>query len=415
KIFKAVVSSVGHDGTIYIIPESFEIELKNLMTEIQRSFKCLGLLEPYPWKKGETCVVRGSDTMYYRGKVIGLDGNTVQVQYIDCGRIERIPPCHLYPTTLYTSIPPLCIPCQLYKTVPIGNCWQQDAIDCLQNVLTNEEVEVHVEELPDNPWGKLSISLYLGGMSLSSFMAFQKYCVVEVREDVPELGLSNGDVPVSPSYKLPLLPIPGVTFPVTVTHLVSPKEVYICLDPSKNLGQQGATGRDASHDFEGLDEALKSCNENVESLHPLTHFQTGMPCLAQYKNGLWYRAKLLSIGKLGPVKILVQFVDCGSFSVVPMNRIRHIPSHLLQYPVQAVEVLLAGFKPALYDKNVERIPYSPEWSMEALWAMMYCVEGKQLSASVLTLSPKVTISLYEDDNSLVHMKLIEMGLADLDE
>ncbi|NWH48346.1 RNF17 protein, partial [Fregata magnificens] len=187
KIFQAVVSCVGRDGTIYIIPKSFEIELNKLMTEIQSNFKCLGLLEPYCWKKGEACVVRGSDTMWYRGKVVELGGSTLQVQYIDRGCIERIPQCHLYPTTLYTGIPPFCIPCQLYKTVPIGNIWQQDAVDCLQELLTNEEVEIHVQELPGNPGGKLSISLYFGGMSLSSFMAYQKYCVAEDCQDIPEL------------------------------------------------------------------------------------------------------------------------------------------------------------------------------------------------------------------------------------
>ncbi|XP_010283221.1 PREDICTED: RING finger protein 17 [Phaethon lepturus] len=427
KIFQAVVSCVGHDGTIYIIPKSFEIELNKLMTEIQSNFKCLGLLEPYCWKKGEACVVRGSDTMWYRGKVVELGGSTLQVQYIDHGCTERIPQCHLYPTTLYTGIPPFCIPCQLYKTVPIGNFWQQDAVDCLQELLTNEEVEIHVQELPDNPWGKLSINLYFGGMSLSSFMAYQKYCVAEDCQDIPKLDggqlieigneLLEGDVPVLPSYTLPLLPTPGAIFPVRVTHLVSPTEVYICLDPSKNLTKQCTTEGDVNCDseLESLDEALKWCNKSVESFPLLTHFRTEMPCLVEYQDGLWYRAKLLSVEEFDPVKILVQFVDYGSFLVVPTSRLRHIPYNLLKYPVKAVRALLAGFKPASYDKNMKRIPYSPEWSVEALWAMMECVEGKQLSASILALSPEVTISLYEDDQNLVHMKLIEMGLADLDE
>ncbi|NXL02598.1 RNF17 protein, partial [Mesembrinibis cayennensis] len=389
-----------------------------LMTEIQNNFKSLGLLEPYCWKKGEACVVRGSDTMWYRGKVVELNGSTLQVQYIDHGCIERIPQCHLYPTTLYTGIPPFCIPCQLYKTVPIGDFWQQDAVDCLQELLTNEEVEIHVQELPDNPWGKLSINLYFGGMSLSSFMAYQKYCVAEDCQDVPDLEILEGDVPVLPSYMLPPLPIPGDTFPVRVTHLVSPKEVYICLDPSKkNLMKQSTIEGDANCDseLESLEEALKWCNKSVGCFPLLTQFRTEMPCLVEYQDGLWYRGKLLSIEESDPVKVLVQFVDYGSFLVVPRSRLRHIPYHLLKYPVQAVRALLAGFKPALYDKNVKRIPYSPEWSVEALWAMMECVEGKQLSASILALSPEVTISLYEDDQNLVHMKLIEMGLADLEE
>uniref|UniRef100_A0A8C8AJS7 RING finger protein 17 n=1 Tax=Otus sunia TaxID=257818 RepID=A0A8C8AJS7_9STRI len=337
KIFQAVVSCVGCDGTIYIIPKSLEMAFEKLMTEIQNNFRCLGLLEPYCWKKGEACVVRGSDTRWYRGKVVELSGDTLEVQYIDHGCTERIPQCHLYPTTLYTDIPPFCIPCQLYKTVPVSNGRFADVLELLE------------------------------------------------------------DLPVLPSYMLPSLPISGETFPVRVTHLVSPKEVC----------------------FVNISYMLQTGNVAVPSLYFGVVYVgffifTGMPCLVEYQDGLWYRAKLLSIEESDPVNILVQFVDYGSFLVVQRSRLRHIPTYLLKYPVQAVQVLLAGFKPALYDKNVKRIPYSPEWSMEALWAMMEHVEGKQLSAYVLAVSPKITISLYDDEN-LVHMKLIEMGLADLDE
>ncbi|KAF2973703.1 hypothetical protein EK904_004545 [Melospiza melodia maxima] len=386
KVFQAVVSCIGGDGTIYIIPKSFETALNKLMAEIQNTFKGLGLLIPYCWKKGEACVVRGSDTVWYRAKIVEVSGSTLQVQYIDRGYIESIPQCHLYPTTFYTGIPPFCIPCQLYKTLP---------------------------ELPDNPRGKLSISLYFGGMSLSSFMAYQRYCVAEDCQDIQKLGVFEGDL--SPSYLLQPLPVPGETFPVTVTHLVSPKEVYICLDSSENLTKYSATERSASCDSESLSKALKWCNKIVKTLPHVTNFKKELPCLAEYVDGLWYRAKLLSITQLVPVQILVQFVDYGTYLVAPTSRLRHIPCHLLKYPVQAVRVLLAGFRPTSDDKNVERIPYSPEWSLKALWTMVDCVEGKRLSASILTVSPEVTISLYGDDKNLVHLKLIEMGLAELDQ
>eukprot|EP00075_Anas_platyrhynchos_P004229 XP_012950256.2 RING finger protein 17 isoform X2 [Anas platyrhynchos] len=414
KIFQAVVTCVGHDGTIYVIPKLFESKLKELMSEIQSNFKCLGLLEPYCWKKGEACVIRGSDTLWYRGKVVELGGGTLQVQYIDRGYIEKVPQCHLYPTTLYADTPPFCIPCQLYKTVPVGNFWQRDAVYLLQKLLTNEEVEIHVQQLPDNPWGKLSVSLYFHGMSLSSFMAYQQFCVTEDCQDIPKQELLERSIQVLPSYTLPPLPVPGDIFPVRVTHLVSPKEVYICLNPSENVTKPSTTEGDASCNLDSLNEALKWCNKIVDSLPLLTDFRTEMPCLAEYRDGLWYRAKLLSVEELNSDKILIQFVDYGNFSAVPTSKLRCIPHHLLQYPVQAVRALLAGFKP-LTATNAERIPYCPEWSMEALWAMMDCVEGKQLSASILASSPEVTISLYEDDQKLVHMKLIEMGLAELEE
>ncbi|KAJ7416251.1 ring finger protein 17 [Pitangus sulphuratus] len=358
KIFQAIVSCIGGDGTIYIIPKSSEIALSSLMAEIQNTFKGLGLLIPYCWKKGEACVVRGSDTMWYRGQVVEVCGSTLQVRYIDHGYIESIPQCHLYPTTFYTDTPPFCIPCQLYKTLP---------------------------KLLDNPRDKLSISLYFGGISLSSFMAHQKYCITEGYQDIQKVGLLAGGTRVSRSYKLPPLPVPGNPFPVRVTHLVSPKEVYICFDASENCTKQPAIDIEGafSSDSERLDEALKWCNKIVECLPLLTSFEKGLPCLAEYVDGLWYRAKLLSVIQLVPVQILVQFVDYGTYLVAPTNRLRHIPYCLLKYPAQAVRVLLAGFKPALDDTN--------------------------------TVSPEITVCLYGDDKNLVHMKLIEMGLADFDE
>jgi tudor domain-containing protein 1/4/6/7 len=50
-----------------------------MMDEIQSNLKCLGLLEPYSWKKGEPCAVRGSDTLWYRGKVMEVVGGTIRV------------------------------------------------------------------------------------------------------------------------------------------------------------------------------------------------------------------------------------------------------------------------------------------------------------------------------------------------
>ncbi|NXL92057.1 RNF17 protein, partial [Alectura lathami] len=417
RIFKATVSCVGCDGTIYVIPTSVENELSKLVTEIQSKFKCLGLLEPYPWKKGEACVVRGSDTLWYRGKVVEFGGGTLRVQYIDHGGIEKVPQCHLYPTTLYTDIPPFCIPCQLYKTVPIGNFWQQDAVNLLQELLTGKEVAIHVQEIPDKPWGKLSISLYLDGRSISSFMASEMYCVVKDCQDMPKQELLEGHIPALPSYTLPPLPVPGDTFSVRISHIVTPKEVYICLNPSENPTKQHTTEGDAScfSESESLDEALEWCNKCVETFPLLTDLRKEMPCLAEYKDGFWYRAKLLSVEECDPIKILIQFVDYGNFSVVPTSKLRHIPYHLLKYPLQAVRVMLAGFKPPLHDTRVKRIPYSPEWSEEAVWVMIDCTQGKQLSASMLALSPDITIFLYEDGQKPVHTKLTEMGLADPDE
>ncbi|XP_015284965.1 PREDICTED: RING finger protein 17 [Gekko japonicus] len=433
--FSAVVSYVADNGTIYVIPKSQEQQLSKLMSDIQNNVRCLGLLEPYSWKQGEACVVRGPDTLWYRGEVTEVGSGTIRVRYLDFGYIEKIPQCHLYPTVLYADVPPFSIPCQLHKTKPVGSTWQQDAVELLQELLTKRLVLIHIEERPDGPWENISVKLFFSGMSLSSFMAYHKHCISEEEDgDIPKLNiavcsdepleenceisyeellLSEIDTPLLPPYTFPSLPVLGALFPVKVTHLVSPNEVYISVDQSENStlkSEREDSGTDLNSDCKTLKETLTWWNQNIESCPCLTDFRKEMPCLAQYIDGSWYRAKLLSVKEFNPLLIMVLFVDYGATDKLPTSRLRQIPPNLMQHPVQAVKVLLAGFKPSLCDSKTERIPYCPEWSIDALWAMIDCVQGKCLQASLLTHSPDYTVFLYEA-GCLVHMKLVEMGLA----
>uniref|UniRef100_A0A2K5Y9J4 RING finger protein 17 n=1 Tax=Mandrillus leucophaeus TaxID=9568 RepID=A0A2K5Y9J4_MANLE len=437
KVFEATVSCVGDDGTIFVVPKLSEFELIKMTKEIQSNLKCLGLLEPYFWKKGEACAVRGSDTLWYRGKVMEVVGGAVRVQYLDHGFTEKIPQCHLYPILLYPDIPQFCIPCQLHNTTPVGNVWQPDAIEVLQQLLSKREVDIHIMELPKNPWEKLSIHLYFDGMSLSYFMAYYKYCTSEHTEEMlKEKPRSDHDkkyeeeqweirfetdTPLLPPYLSSSLPSPGELCAVQVKHVVSPNEVYICLDSIETCNHSNQhsdtddSGVSGESESESLDEALQRVNKKVEALPPLTDFRTEMPCLAEYDDGLWYRAKIVSIKEFNPLSILVQFVDYGSTAKLTLNRLCQIPPHLMRYPARAIKVLLAGFKPPLRDLGETRIPYCPKWSMEALWAMIDCLQGKQLYAVSMAPAPEQIVTLYDDEQHPVHMPLVEMGLADKDE
>uniref|UniRef100_A0A8C0P609 RING finger protein 17 n=2 Tax=Canis lupus familiaris TaxID=9615 RepID=A0A8C0P609_CANLF len=400
KVFEAIVSCIGDDGTIFVVPKLSEFELIKMMNEIQSNLKCLGLLEPYFWKKGEACAVRGSDTMWYRGKVMEVVGGTIKVQYLDHGFTEKIPQCHLYPILLYPDTPQFCIPCQLCNTKPVGNVWQPDAVELLQELLSKREVEIHI-------------------MKLTEYNKKYEDERWEIRFE--ELLLSETETPILPPYLPSSLPPPEELYAVQVKHVVSPNEVYICLDSveSCNLFNQHSDTDDSGvsweSESESLNEALRRFNKNVETFPPLTDFRTEMPCLAEYDDGLWYRAKIVSVKEFNPLAVLVQFVDYGSTEKLTINRLRQIPLHLMQYPARAIKVLLAGFKPPLRDPGKTRIPYCPKWSMEALWAMIDCLQGKQLYASSMAQAPEQIVTLYEDEQYPVHMSLVEMGLADRDE
>lgn len=75
-----LVKIIGTNNRLFwILPYPPATELKKLMTEIQSDFRCLGVLEPHCWKTGEPCIVRGSDILWYRGKVVGLGSSALQV------------------------------------------------------------------------------------------------------------------------------------------------------------------------------------------------------------------------------------------------------------------------------------------------------------------------------------------------
>ncbi|XP_067889802.1 RING finger protein 17 [Heterodontus francisci] len=437
-IFEVEITGVGDDGIIYGMAVSLKEQFTMLSSAIQTSFKVLPFLKPYCYSKREGCIVKGSDTLWYRGRILEVIGGSVKVQYVDRGYTETIPQCHVYPVLMYPDIPELCLPLQLFGVAPVGSKWQEDAIDTLRELLLQRNLEVEIMVPSENCIQAPLVDLHFDGMSVSCFMILHNHAVQDEKtsiikkfcpdlnngENVPEeiwdltyggLLSSHFETFVLPEYDYPLLPLPGKVFPVTVKHLETPNQVYISIGPRRDVESDSDTD-DSGISYEpedDLEQALRELNQNAEAFALLTDFRSEMPCLAEYSDGRWYRAKVLSIEKVHPLMILVQHVDFGSTASLPDSRLRQIPAHLVQYPARAIKVKLAGFKPPALMNNMDRLVYCPEWSMEALWTMIDIVQGNQLTAFLVSLYPEVSVFLYEE-GSLIHLPLVEKGLADLD-
>ncbi|KAM4043964.1 RING finger protein 17 [Anomaloglossus baeobatrachus] len=421
--FSAKVSHVGDDGIIYVIQECFENELGVLMVEIQNSFKCLGLMAPYTWKKGEGCIIKGSDTMSYRGKVLDiLGGDRIKVQYEDFGYTEKIPKCHLYPSVHAPHLPGFCIPCQLNDILPVGDHWQVDAIQFLKELLKERLVTVHTVEPPKYPHGIASVRIYCGNTPVSDILKIYNYgipkgcernhkietnCITKCTSekiwkiDCQELLQNDMETPLLPYYSPTPLPRPGELFEVKVTHFITPNKVFICI---KNI----------SGDNDPLKSILHDINSDFYMLPSLTDFRTAMPCLAFYGDGALHRAKLQAIKSYDPVTCLVEFVDYGTPKVLDISSLFQLPPSLIEYPAKAIKVKLAGFRPAKEDSEKLRLPYCPDWSLEALYQMMDLVQGKTLFATYIAGSEN-SVFLYDDSQQLVHKPLIEKKLAEIEE
>ncbi|XP_051260855.1 RING finger protein 17 [Dicentrarchus labrax] len=416
------VCAITEDGLIYARTQNAECQLEQLRERIQQSMKTLPRQKPYTWKSVLGCAVIGPDMLWYRGQLLEVLGGHVKVQYVDCGLVENIPVVHVYPLLLCDDVPQLCMPCQLHGINPVGGRWQGDAVALMKEMLLNRCVDIQVMELPNDPRGPLTVELFLDGLSLSKILCHHDHASMD-RTVSPQKGhsvmspapiLDDWDIdtegqrgpeePMLGPFIYPNLPQEGEQFRVKVKHLLTPNELFLW--PLEGIADEEVDG-------ETLDEALTRINANINSLPRLTNFPHGGPCLAEYSDGKYYRARLIKITSVEPVMVLVQHVDFGSDDTLPTSKLRQMPAELLGFSLRALKVKVAGFKAPSVSKQGDVLPYSPKWSVKAAMHMIDLLHCN-ISATVVAREPELTVLLYGEERELIHLPLVSSGLAELE-
>uniref|UniRef100_A0A4W6DQE7 Ring finger protein 17 n=1 Tax=Lates calcarifer TaxID=8187 RepID=A0A4W6DQE7_LATCA len=327
------VSAIGEDGLIYIRTQNAECQLEQLRERIQQSMKTLPRQKPYTWKSVLGCAVIGPDMLWYRGQLLEVKFVFVcyQVQYVDYGLVENIPVVHVYPMLLCDDVPQLCMSCQLHGINPVGGKWQRDAVALLREVLLNRCMNMQVMELPTDPRVPLTVELFLDGLSLSKILCHHEHASMDQTVsaqkghsvispapilddwDINTEGLRDPEEPVLGPFIYPNLPQEGEQFQVKVKHLWTPNELFLWpLEVSADVEVDGET----------LESALTRINAEISDMPGLTNFPHGGPCLAEYSDGQYYRAKLMKFTSMEPIMILVQHVDFGSDDTLPISCVR---------------------------------------------------------------------------------------------
>ncbi|RVE58226.1 hypothetical protein OJAV_G00207030 [Oryzias javanicus] len=416
------VTAVGDNGIIYARTEDLECQLQQLCERIQQTWKTLPKPKPYTWKSVLGCAVFGSDMLWYRGQILSVLGGNVEVQYVDHGFAENIPMAHVYPVLLCADVPQLCIPCQLHGINPLGGRWQEYAVAFMRELLQNRFVDVQILDVPSDPRGPLTVQIFLDGLNLNEILCHHGHGSVDPATAAEEEHTAIPPTPIRDVWEInteglveteePMLgpfvslnpPQEGKPFRVQVKHLNTPNELF--LSPLEEP-------LDSKVEGETLHEALAIINANISALPHLTCFNRGYPCLAEYRDGKYYRAKLLQITSLQPVRLLVQHVDFGSDDTLPPKKLRQMPAELLKFPTQALKVRVAGFKAAAVRQQEDVIPYSPEWTVAAAMEMLDLLHGN-ITATVVIREPEVVVQLHDEDGELVHLGLVNKGLVELE-
>ena len=66
-------------------------------------------------------------------------------------------------------------------------------------------------------------------------------------------------------------------------------------------------------------------------------------------------------------------------------RLREMPAELLSFPVRAMKVKAAGFKPPKVRPDSRVLPYAPQWSIEALRQILEPLHGKVTASVVVSI------------------------------
>ncbi|KAM9804538.1 RING finger protein 17 [Neosynchiropus ocellatus] len=415
---EAVVCAVDEDGLIYAWSKNAELDLRELKDRIQQHIKSPLQPNVYTWKSVQGCAVIASDMVWYRGQVLEVVGGHLKVRYVDYGLVENIPMVHAHPLLLCVDVPQLCVPCQLHDVSPAGGQWQSDAIGLMRELLQNRPVDMNVLELPADPRAPVTIEVFLDGLSLSRILMSHSCVTVSVPMGVSSVNvapslrdwsldvesLKGCDEKIFRPFISPALPPANSCFQVAIKHLLTPNELYLWpMEAGTEVRVEGET----------LEEALSRINEDIDALPGVTCLNEEAQCLAEYSDGKYYRAKLIRVVSVEPVMVMVQHVDFGSDDTLPLSKLRQMPAGLSQFPLKVIKVRVASLKPPSVQEEEEVLPYSPQWSMKAVRAMVDLLHGS-ISASVVSVEPELTVKLYNREGHLVHLPLVGSGLAELD-
>uniref|UniRef100_A0A672GYT6 Tudor domain-containing protein n=1 Tax=Salarias fasciatus TaxID=181472 RepID=A0A672GYT6_SALFA len=377
-VLQMSVSAIGDDGLIYIRPVVrfvSEFELEQLKERIQQSMKTLPRQKHYTWKSVLGCAVIGPDMLWYRGKLLEVLGGHVTVQYVDYGLVENIPVVHVYPVLLCEDVPQLCLPCQLLGSIG-------DFLDCHG----------------------------LGPVGETSKWIFP--CMPAHTLTAPPClqGLLEAEEPMLGPFIEPKLPEKEL-FKIRVKHLQTPNEEVISVFIMQVFVWPVEETTDVDVDGETLDEALTRVNAGIDSLPCLTNFPFGGPCLAEYSDGKYYRARLMKITSVEPVSVLVQHLSTALW--LWSSRLRQMPADLMRFPSRALKVRVGGFKAPHVNVEDEVLPYSPEWSVKAAMDMIELLHDN-ITATVVAREPRLTVLLFNKDGEPIHLPLVHSGLAELE-
>jgi len=320
--------AVGEDVTETEEPVNDESPVDDDDDDVADMLLTVDQLQP-----GLCCAALFTDGCWYRARVKSVEGEVVQVVFIDYGTEAAVDVCDLrWLKERFTSAKMMSFQCSLEGWLEETGT---DASEQFQQLVLNRKVIADVVTTTTDEDKSV------------------KYVV-----RLLDMGLSVGDRLKNPDvYK-------AVT--VCVTSATSPHDFWCrCIDDDGSTAELPLLMDRIADLYSDSDQPPESCEVDLDDEEMLY--------VARYTDGVWYRAKIISSHQsTTPATVDVLFVDYGTKTEVSACDLRPLPESCHKLPAQAIHCRLAGIEPTTGEAAVW-----DETSMSRFIELVMCTDDER--------------------------------------
>ena len=270
------------------------------------------------------CVARYEDGGWYRAQVTGVQGESIDVFYIDYGDAATLPMSSIRSLKPdLSSLPAQAVKCSLkgYSSNP--------GPENFKDLVIEQEFEAQVTSVITQNTYEVELVSKDGTSSLIS------------KTLTKDVETTQEPLCIVPSIQLK----PGDKVDVFIPFVESAQKFFCQV--SQNASE--------------LDDLMSKLEEHYSSgQESVTSFSAGSFCVAQYEDGGWYRAQVI---QFQGESIDVFYIDYGDTATLPLSSIRSLRPDFSSLPAQAMKCHLKGGSTNQQPENFKDLVLEQEFQL----------------------------------------------------
>ncbi|CAH1253582.1 TDRD6 [Branchiostoma lanceolatum] len=307
-------------------------------------------------KQGMPCIAQFSeDKGWYRAKVIKVEGDVVEVIFVDYGNSEKVEKSLVKVIkSQFTDLPIQAFQCSLANITPPGSVWDNDTTAKFTQLCTSQEDAYVIRVLGKDGHGLHTVELAKSAEALKKGDTVGKQLLADKLAKPTDSQDTSGDATATTATGQTK---PQSSPPEEEEELLYKSDsvkagdrmaAYISfMDKSNHIWCQKVEQSDALGEL--MDTIDTHCSNLKDEEDTLNMPREQTACLAQYsEDGGWYRAKVVEV-KEGSVT--VQFVDFGNTEEVASSKVKQMKAEFMELPELAYECVLKGI-PAPWEMSL---------------------------------------------------------------